>query len=166
MKFLKTIFEEISLKNLNSFLLYYQINKKFGSEIFIIDQNILKTAVNFEVEKIKRYLKAIETLEKLEGYIYIVSKSFFQFFLEKKKPKKMVLNMSTAKLNARLAEIYRTLTRMQELADKVMYHPYLDNVINGVFLDWYESKLDVLKNELWSYTVETISNDAEVILSK
>ena len=69
----KSIFEEISLKNSNSFLLYDQINKKFGSEIFIIDQNILKTAINFEVEKIKRYLKAIETLEKLEGYIYIFS---------------------------------------------------------------------------------------------
>ena len=71
------IFEEISLKNSNSFLLYDQINKKFGSEIFIIDQNILKTTINFEVEKIKKYLKAIETLEKLEGYIYIFSKSFF-----------------------------------------------------------------------------------------
>ena len=72
----KSIFEEI-LKNSNSFLLYDQINKKFGSEIFIIDQNILKTTINFEVEKIKKYLKAIETLEKLEGYIYIFSKSFF-----------------------------------------------------------------------------------------
>ena len=77
----------------------------------------------------------------------------------------MVLNMSAAEVNARLSEIYRTVTRMQELADKVMYHPYLDNVIKGVFLDWSESKLDVLKNELWSYTDETISNDAEVTLN-
>ena len=78
----------------------------------------------------------------------------------------MVLNMSAAEVNARLSEIYRTVTRMQELADKVMYHPYLDNAIKGVFLDWSESKLDVLKNELWSYTDETISNDAEVTLNK
>ena len=78
----------------------------------------------------------------------------------------MVLNMSAAEVNARLSEIYQTVTRMQELADKVMYHPYLDNVIKGVFLDWSESKLDVLKNELWSYTDETISNDAEVTLNK
>ena len=77
-------FEEISLKNSNSFLLYDQINKKFGSEIFIMNENILKTAVNFEVEKIKKYLKAINTAENLEGYIYIFSKSFI-FFLEKKK---------------------------------------------------------------------------------
>ena len=132
----KSIFEEISLKNSNSFLLYDQINKKFGSEIFIMNENILKTAVNFEVQKIKQYLKAIDTAEKLEGYIYIFSKSFILFFFRKKKPKKMVLNMSTAEVNAKVAEIYRTLTRMQELADKVMYHPYLDNVIKGVFLDW------------------------------
>ena len=72
----KIIFEEISLKNSNWFLLYDQINKKFGSEIFIMNKNLLKTAVNFAVEKIKRYLKAIETMEKLEGYIYIFSKSF------------------------------------------------------------------------------------------
>ena len=58
------IFEETSIKNSNSFLLYDQIIKKFGSEIFIISENILKTAVNFEVEKIKRYFKAIETMEK------------------------------------------------------------------------------------------------------
>ena len=75
------IFEKISTKkkknnNSNSFLLYDQINKKFGSEIFIMDENILKTAVNFEVEKIKKYLKAVETLTKLKGYIYIFSKSF------------------------------------------------------------------------------------------
>ena len=161
----KSIFEEISLKNSNSFLLYDQINKKFGSEIFIMNENILKTAVNFEVQKIKQYLKAIDTAEKLEGYIYIFSKSFILFFFRKKKPKKMVLNMSTAEVNAKVAEIYRTLTRMQELADKVMYHPYLDNVIKGVFLDWYELKLDVLKNELCSYTDETISNEAEIVLN-
>ena len=77
----------------------------------------------------------------------------------------MVLNMSPAEVNARFTEIYWTLNRMQELADKVMYHPFLDNVIKGVFLDWYESKLDVLKNELFSYTNETISNDTEVVLN-
>ena len=70
------IFEEISLKNANSFLLYDQINKKFGAEIFIMGGNIFKTAVNFELEKIKKYLSAIDTAEKLERYIYIFSKNF------------------------------------------------------------------------------------------
>ena len=50
-----------------------------------MNENILKTAVNFEVEKIKKYLKAINTAENLEGYIYIFSKSSIYFFLEKKK---------------------------------------------------------------------------------
>ena len=78
----------------------------------------------------------------------------------------MVLNMSTAEVNARLAEIYQKLNKMQELADKVMYHPFLDNVIKGVFLDWCEAKLDDLKNEAFLYTNEIISNDAEVVLKK
>ena len=69
-------FIEISKKNSKTFLLYDQINKKFGSEIFIMDENVLKTAIKFEVDKIKRFLKAIDTMEKLEGYIYIFSKSF------------------------------------------------------------------------------------------
>ena len=77
----------------------------------------------------------------------------------------MVQNMSTAEVNNRLPKIYMQLNRMQELADKVMYHPFLDNVIKSVFLNWYEMKLDIFKNELSSYPHETVSNDAEVILN-
>ena len=77
----------------------------------------------------------------------------------------MVSNMSTVEVNVRLAEIYQTLIRTQELADKVMYHSFLDNIIKGVFLNWYESKLDELKNELFSYTNELISNEVEVVLN-
>ena len=73
--------------------------------------------------------------------------------------------MSTAEVNNRLPKIYMQLNRMQELADKVMYHPFLDNVIKSVFLNWYEMKLDIFKNELSSYPNETVSNDAEVILN-
>ena len=69
-------FIEISKKKLKTFLLYDQINKKFGSEIFIMDENVLKTAIKFEVDKIKKFLKATDTMEKLEGYIYIFSKNF------------------------------------------------------------------------------------------
>ena len=69
-------FIEISKKNLKTFLLYDQINKKFDSEIFIMDENVLKTAIKFEVDKIKKFLKATDTMEKLEGYIYISSKNF------------------------------------------------------------------------------------------
>ena len=41
--------------------------------------------------------------------------------------------MSPAEVNARLTEIYRILNRMQELADKMTDHSFLD-VIKGVFL--------------------------------
>ena len=78
----------------------------------------------------------------------------------------MVQNMSTAEVNNRLAKIYMQLNRMQELADKVMFHPFLDNVIKGVFLNWYEMKLEIFKNELSSCTNETISDDAEVSFFK
>ena len=44
--------------------------------------------------------------------------------------------MSTAEVNNRLPKIYMQLNRMQELAGKVMYHPFLDNVIKSVFLNW------------------------------
>ena len=77
----------------------------------------------------------------------------------------MVQNMSTAEVNNRLAKIYMQLNRMQELAGKVMYHPFLDNVIKSAFLNRYKKKIEILKNELSSYANETISNDAEVILN-
>ena len=52
------------------------MNKKFGDEIFRTDVPILKLAIKFEVDKIKRFLKAIEIAERLDGYIYVFSKSF------------------------------------------------------------------------------------------
>ena len=62
----KPVFQQMCLKNANSFLLYDQINRKFGGEIYVIDK-ILELAITFEIEKIKKYLKAIDTFEKLEG---------------------------------------------------------------------------------------------------
>lgn len=72
----RIIFEKKPLDNLSSFLLYDQRNKEFGDETFMTDISILKLAIKFEVDKIKRFLKAIETAEKLDGYIYVFSKSF------------------------------------------------------------------------------------------
>ena len=51
-----------------------------------------------------------------------------------------------------MVEIYQSLNRIQELADVVMYNPFLGNAIKEVFLNWYESKLDALKEELFEYT--------------
>ena len=44
-----------------------------------------------------------------------------------------VSDMNQAQVNARLAEIYKTLVKMQDLADAVMYNSQLDNVIKGFF---------------------------------
>ena len=77
-------------------------------------------------------------------------KAFFNFF--QKKPPKMSSNMTKEQINSRLVEIYQSLNRIQELADVVMYNPFLGNAIKEVFLNWYESKLDALKEELFEYT--------------
>ena len=60
--------------------------------------------------------------------------------------------MTKEQINSRLVEIYQLLNRIQKLADAVMYSPFKDNAIKEVFLNWYESKLDALKEELFEYT--------------
>ena len=72
----KSLFQQQCIKNANSFLLHDQINRKFGGDIYVLENKILKLAVYFEIEKIENYLKAIDTFENLEGYLYIYSKSF------------------------------------------------------------------------------------------
>ena len=74
------LFQRFCFDNKNCFLLYNQINKKFGSEIFNIEIPILKTAIYFEIEKIEKYFKILDGIEKLEGNLYVFSKSFFRFF--------------------------------------------------------------------------------------
>ena len=71
------LFQRLCFDNKNCFLLYDQINKKFGSEIFGIEIPILRTAIYFEIEKIKNYFKILDGMEKLEGNLYVFSKSFF-----------------------------------------------------------------------------------------
>ena len=67
--------------------------------------------------------------------------------------------MTREQINARLAEIYQSLNKLQEMADAVMYNQNLDSMIKGVFLDWYESKLNRLKDELWEYTDAILNNE-------
>ena len=64
----------------------------------------------------------------------------------------MSSNMTNEQINSRLVEIHQLLNRIQELADAIMYNTFLDNAIKEVFLNWYESKLDALKEELFEYT--------------
>ena len=67
-------------------------------------------------------------------FIFIL-RVLFNFFL-RKKPKKM--SLTNEKINLRLAEIYRTINKFQELEDAVMYNPLLDNAVKELFLNWYD----------------------------
>ena len=58
------------------FFLFDQINKKFGAEIYRLDDHVFKTAIFFEAENFKSYLKTIEKIEKLEGNLYVLQKTF------------------------------------------------------------------------------------------
>ena len=69
-------FHKLSIKNPHSFLLFYQINKKFGAEIYQMTNKWFRAAIFYEIEKIKKYLKTINDLENLEGNLYILSKTF------------------------------------------------------------------------------------------
>ena len=71
----------------------------------------------------------------------------------------MSSNMTQEQINLRLAEIYQTLNKIQELADAVMYNPLLDNTIKELFLNWYEAKLDCLKEELDKYCDLVLNGD-------
>ena len=57
-------------------------------------------------------------------------------------------NLSTQKLNARLAEIYRMLLKLQDLGDIIMYSPDVDMNIKCVFLTWYQMKLNIFGEKL------------------
>ena len=65
-------------------------------------------------------------------------------FLEKKKWQ----NLSTQELNARLAEIYQMLSKIQDLGDIIIYSPDVDTNIKCVFLTWYQIKLNIFSEEL------------------
>ena len=43
------LFYHLSLKNTNSFLLYDQINKKFGGELYMLDEKIFELTIYFEM---------------------------------------------------------------------------------------------------------------------
>ena len=67
------LFHRICIEDKNSFLLYDQINKKFGQEIHTLDNRTLKVTIFFEIEKIKKYLDEMRDL-------YVFSKNFLLFF--------------------------------------------------------------------------------------
>ena len=83
----KLIFLELSIKNPHSFLLFDQIKKIFGAEIYQMTTKCFKLEIFFEIEKIQKYLKTVADIEKLEGNLYFFSKTFLEFFFRKNPPK-------------------------------------------------------------------------------
>ena len=72
----KVIFFETSKKHRRVFLLFDQINKKFGAEIYQLQKEVFLTAISFEVEKIKTYISVLNKIGKLEGKLYVLEKAF------------------------------------------------------------------------------------------
>ena len=60
----------------------------------------------------------------------------------------MSQNLSTQELNARTAENYQMLLKIQDLGDIIMYSPDVDTIIKYVFLAWYKMKLNIFAEEL------------------
>ena len=73
-------FFETSKKHRKAFLLFDQINKKFGAEIYQLQKDVFLTAISFEVQKIKTYFSVLNKIEKLEGKLYVLEKAFLLFF--------------------------------------------------------------------------------------
>ena len=51
-------------------------------------------------------------------------------------------------LNERLAVIYNSLSKIEELGEAIMYSWDVDENIKFVFLAWYKTKLQLIKEEL------------------
>ena len=146
-------FFDISIKHPKTFLLFDQINKKYGAEIYQLDDNCFKTAVFFEVEKIKRYLATIEKIEELEGKLYVFKKTFFYFFLEKNLNKKMPVN---EQLSARFAQIYEFRVSIKAMADDIMDSPDICDTHKAIFLIWYDKNSFEIKEELDEITDDVL----------
>ena len=79
-------------------------------------------------------------------FICFVKKVLYDFF--RKKNKKMSQNLSIEELNARLAEIYQMLSKIQDLGDIIMYNPDIDRNIKCVFLAWFQMKVNIFAEEI------------------
>ena len=72
----KDIFFDTSKKHHRAFLLFNQINKKFGAEIYQLQKDVFLTAISFQVEKIKLFFSVLNKIEKLESKLYVLEKAF------------------------------------------------------------------------------------------
>ena len=54
-----------------------QLNRKFGVEISEPKEKCLRFATYFELEEVTSFFKKINLIEKLEGEIFVISKTFW-----------------------------------------------------------------------------------------
>ena len=72
----RVTFIKLTAKHVSLLTVFDQLNKKFGAEIYNLEENCFKTAVFFEVEKVKSYLNIVGKIEKLEGHLVVLQKTF------------------------------------------------------------------------------------------
>lgn len=70
---LKTFYKN----NQKAFLVLNQLWLKFGHEFFYLEENTIKFAIVFEINKVDTLLKEIKKLEMADTRVTVLSKSFF-----------------------------------------------------------------------------------------
>lgn len=69
-------FVELAFKRVSLFMVFDQLNKKFGAEIYNLQESRFETPVFFDVEKVKSYLNTVGKIEKLERHLLVFKKTF------------------------------------------------------------------------------------------
>ena len=57
-------------------MLFDQLNRKFGAQIFREEVKSLTFAIFYEMKKVKSLLKKIDEIKKLEGQLFLISQAF------------------------------------------------------------------------------------------
>ena len=69
-------FIEIATNHLSIFIIIDQLIQKFKFSLYNLDTETLKTAIYFEYEKMKSYMKVVNKIEKLQGQLMVLEKAF------------------------------------------------------------------------------------------
>ena len=72
----KTKFRQLAIKIKISFLLFDQLNRKFGAQIFGVEVKSLTFAIFYEMEKVKSLSKKLDEIKKLGGHLFVISQAF------------------------------------------------------------------------------------------
>ena len=104
------------------------------------------TAIFFEVKKIKAFLNLHEKIQKLDGKLYVIEKSFVKFFC-RKNPQIMRSTEFYQEVRQVLAMLFESLKILEICRQEVMSHPNFPTGQKDTFLFYYELKLEEIKAE-------------------